>query len=1377
MRFPGFTITLRSLLSAVVITLSVASAQTNTAPAVVLPAVPTVPHNATTITLTGTVTDDGLPLPSNVTLRWCKFTGPGPVRFGSPNSLTTTASFDIAGTYVILLKANDGALIGQGQTTVIVNPNPTVPFIVNNIMNASPSNNLDPLYSTRFLTLGTGAPVSPNNPVSTAGLYYAAVDPTNAKMTFSQWKAANNFPPSTPPSALLSTTSAECCTAGVYGNQTDLGFGRRMVSARNGGDVAFYVVNYANEDDAINDVNPVLTVCMEYSAAPGDNPNNRYTKFYTYGPLGNRVGTVNFDLRGMKSMPEVCIACHGGALGPNGSVPPNGNLGSTFLPFDLESFSFSCQEGFSREELEPMFKEFNQTVLDTNPSIPNKELIEGWYGGVGLPNDIQCNSYVPTGWTQNPNIYLNVVAKSCRTCHYSRPNPALDFHQYTDFQSPAFNTQLGFFLWGPAPSGFRMPHALQTFKRFWNTTTPHQPALLFSGWQNGFTVPSTPNRLHVNFAATGAGTGATWNDAFTTLSAALTAAAQSNGTITEIWVAGGATAYRPDTTGLADPRTATFLLPTGVSVYGGFAGGETILSQRNVRLNETILSGDLGSNDGAAFAQNGENAYHVVTVTTASPALRLDGFTIRGGNANGAPVTRGGGLLVTGGMPTIENCTFTSNDAVDGGAFACVSTTTRVMSSRFFGNRAGRGAGAFIVGGSTTAFINSVFAGNAATITGGGAIAADAAAITLQNSSIGGNSAATDGGGIFAANTSTVTLANTIVYGNTDAGGQDEEAQLKVVAGGSPIAANFSVIQGLVSNFGANNTAANPLFRSLLGCGIPGQTPYPDLRVLPGSSAIDSGSNAALPQDAFDMDHDCVTTEGLPFDIDGRPRRNDDFQTADVTAGGTAPIVDRGAYEFDEPSLGVTAAGTVRATVGGPENVLFVDGSAGGTRRRVDIDPSAGFTIAVNPPTGQASAAFALFGLLGEPQPTDAISFGAIGTMCFTPAPIAIADARAFTLTENFGFNLPQLVGSTPAPFSINVPAVGFELSFTLQGVMFDQSSPSVLSVTNGVLVNVTSNPDRAPIATVSGPNGQSVMGTTPVVFDGSASCDPDGFAIVSYTWTRLDNGPALPDLTGLNTPIISFTAPNQMSTLLFQLVVSDGTQSSAPTQVSVSVGSLNTPPVFAFAMPPSTVTVITQQSATLTASASDTEGQPITYTWQQTGSSPAGFNASFTTALTNASVSFTAPNFTPSCALPAPPPAPCNTNSTVNLDHVDLFFSVTATDGLFMTTANVTVRLEKPAVTFQSDIYPIFASSVGCTGCHFGGGQFPPFDGTPAATYVILTTGTTYVNTAPNQCGNSLLLTMPIYGGAGMPSCLFAVNDANYLKVLTWIQQGAPFN
>ena len=75
--------------------------------------------------LDGTVTDDGLPNPPGaVTVTWTKQSGPGTVTFGNIHAVDTTASFSVAGTYVLRLAADDSALQAYDEVTVTVNPVP-----------------------------------------------------------------------------------------------------------------------------------------------------------------------------------------------------------------------------------------------------------------------------------------------------------------------------------------------------------------------------------------------------------------------------------------------------------------------------------------------------------------------------------------------------------------------------------------------------------------------------------------------------------------------------------------------------------------------------------------------------------------------------------------------------------------------------------------------------------------------------------------------------------------------------------------------------------------------------------------------------------------------------------------------------------------------------------------------------------------------------------------------------------------------------------------------------------------------------------------------------------------------------------------------------
>jgi hypothetical protein len=69
--------------------------------------------------LTGSVQDDGLPS-GILIIAWSMVSGPGSVTFSDPSSRTTTASFAVAGTYVLRLSASDGALTTTADVTVTV---------------------------------------------------------------------------------------------------------------------------------------------------------------------------------------------------------------------------------------------------------------------------------------------------------------------------------------------------------------------------------------------------------------------------------------------------------------------------------------------------------------------------------------------------------------------------------------------------------------------------------------------------------------------------------------------------------------------------------------------------------------------------------------------------------------------------------------------------------------------------------------------------------------------------------------------------------------------------------------------------------------------------------------------------------------------------------------------------------------------------------------------------------------------------------------------------------------------------------------------------------------------------------------------------------
>jgi trimeric autotransporter adhesin len=207
-------------------------------------------------------------------------------------------------------------------------------------------------------------------------------------------------------------------------------------------------------------------------------------------------------------------------------------------------------------------------------------------------------------------------------------------------------------------------------------------------------ILTQPNIIYVNANATGGNDGSNWTNAFTKLQDALQAA-RNCGSIRQIWVARG-TYYPDEGQGIANNnRNASFRLRDTLSLYGGFAGTETALSQRNLALqsNASILSGEI-QQDG----QRGNNSIQVVIAEGLLGTTEFDGFTIQGGFANivlPEIQSKGAGLLVTGGgEPIFRNLTIMDNDALFGAAITVVNSNARFINCVVHNNRTSFGNGA-----------------------------------------------------------------------------------------------------------------------------------------------------------------------------------------------------------------------------------------------------------------------------------------------------------------------------------------------------------------------------------------------------------------------------------------------------------------------------------------------------------------------------------------------------------------------------------------------------------------------------------------------------------------------------------------------------------
>ena len=273
------------------------------------------------------------------------------------------------------------------------------------------------------------------------------------------------------------------------------------------------------------------------------------------------------------------------------------------------------------------------------------------------------------------------------------------------------------------------------------------------------------NVLYVNTSASGANNGKTWADAYNSLQNALENPCP---TVTEIWVAAGTykpSAYPAGCSGCSTNRDFTFLLKDGVSLYGGFDGTETMLSERDFASNETILSGDFngddvvtGSGSSLSISNNTENAYHVLVSVSDAATTVLDGFTVSGGNANGfffitlesnsIDQIVGGGMLNYDSHPSITNTSFISNSAGDeGGGLHNRNSNPNISNTTITGNFASDFGGGIYNRGSHPSITNTTFIGNSSD--DGGGMYNRTSNPSITNTSFTSNSVSFDGGGIY----------------------------------------------------------------------------------------------------------------------------------------------------------------------------------------------------------------------------------------------------------------------------------------------------------------------------------------------------------------------------------------------------------------------------------------------------------------------------------------------------------------------------------------------------------------------------------------------------------------------------------------------------
>lgn len=171
--------------------------------------------------------------------------------------------------------------------------------------------------------------------------------------------------------------------------------------------------------------------------------------------------------------------------------------------------------------------------------------------------------------------------------------------------------------------------------------------------------------IYVNLNATGENTGENWANAYTNLSMALANSQMGD----SLWVSRG-TYYPTDD----EDQFISFELPTGVAMFGGFAGTEANFNQHSPSTGKTILDGQLSES---------ANSFTILHLLNPSNQNIVSGFEFI--NSRGVPYQEepvpsqlkeyaGGAILIEStdstnfAKPLIEHCDFINNKFSHGSA-------------------------------------------------------------------------------------------------------------------------------------------------------------------------------------------------------------------------------------------------------------------------------------------------------------------------------------------------------------------------------------------------------------------------------------------------------------------------------------------------------------------------------------------------------------------------------------------------------------------------------------------------------------------------------------------------------------------------------------
>ncbi|HEY7329053.1 MAG TPA: choice-of-anchor Q domain-containing protein [Gemmataceae bacterium] len=380
---------------------------------------------------------------------------------------------------------------------------------------------------------------------------------------------------------------------------------------------------------------------------------------------------------------------------------------------------------------------------------------------------------------------------------------------------------------------------------------------------------------------------------------------------------------------------------------GSDTNGGGIFSEGNLTVNNSTVSDNTANNNGggiySAFgtaainnttisgntaSYSGGGVYNSFAASANINASTLSNNTAGTGggiyNFRNATVTlyystlsdnTGGGIYNYDYATATVNYSIISGNTSVGGIYNILNSMANINNSTLSDNSNDDNGGGIYNTGATATINNSILSDNSALDYGGGIYNAYSATTIINDSTLSGNSARVSGGGIYNRQAA-AELGNSIVAGNTagtapDVCGSFDSLGYNLIgntSGSSGLGAAGDILNlssaGLDPNGLQNN--GGPL------AGAPGsEQVLQTIALMPGSAAINAGSNALIPIDR---------STGQPYTTD---ERGPGFARI------VGPSVDIGAYELQQQGQTITFNALPARNYGEPDFTLTATASSG----------------------------------------------------------------------------------------------------------------------------------------------------------------------------------------------------------------------------------------------------------------------------------------------------------------------------------------------------------------------------------------------------------------------------------------------------------------